>query len=197
MSKLSLLQATGVVAFLAFYGFAVFALTRDYYLHHPSRAVNAPALPHAAAPARPRPLGLTLENDSEIPASVAGANAVLLSQQADERFGQGRYGEAIPLYRRVLELAADDLDAHNDLGLALHYSGQTDEALAILARGVAKGPRFQRIWLTYGFVRSQAGDRASAAAALTRARDLGPDTGAGQEAARLLGVVQGAAGAAP
>jgi tetratricopeptide (TPR) repeat protein len=197
MPKLSLLQAIAVLAFLFFYGFAVFALTRDYDLRHPPRVAVAPAVPHSTAQARPGPPRITLDNDSAIPASVAGTNPVLLSQQADELFGQGHYGEAIPLYRRVLELAAEDLDAHNDLGLALHYSGQAEEALAILARGTAKGPEFQRIWLTYGFVLGQSGDKAGAATALTRARDLGPDTGVGKEAVRLLGAMQGTAPATP
>ncbi len=197
MPKLSFLQAIGVLAFLAFYGFAVFALTRDYYVRHPPRVTTVPAVPQAAAPVRSGPVGLTLGNDSSIPASVAGTNPVLLSQQADELFGQGRYGEAIPLYRRILALAADDLDAHNDLGLALHYTGQTAEALAILAQGTVKGPEFQRIWLTYGYVQGQAGEAEGAAAALARARDLGPDTGIGKEAARLLGVVQEVAPATP
>jgi tetratricopeptide (TPR) repeat protein len=197
MPKLSFLQVVGIAAFLAFYGFAVFALTRDYYMRHPPRVAAVPASPHTSVQARPRPPGLTLDNDTGIPAAVAGTNAVLLSQQADDLFGQGRYAEAIPLYRRVLEISADDLDAHNDLGLALHYMGQGEEALAILAQGTAKGPEFQRIWLTYGFVQGQAGDKTSAAAALTRARDLGPDTSIGKEAARLLGLVQGAVPGAP
>ena len=200
MPKLSWLQAVGVVAFLAFYGFAVFALTRDYYIRHPAGLAAVPAVPaasHPAGQARPRAGAPTLGNESSIPASVSGTNPVLLSQQANELFSQGRYAEAIPIYRRILALAADDLDAHNDLGLALHYTGQTAEALAILAQGTSKGPEFQRIWLTYGYVQSQAGEGEGAVAALTRARDLGPDTGIGQEAARLLGVVQGTGPATP
>ena len=197
MPKLSLLQAIGVVAFLAFYGFAVFALTRDYYLRHPPSLAAVPAAPRPVAQTGPRPGGPTLANDSSIPASVSGTNPVLLAQQADALFGQGRYAEAIPLYRRILELAPDDLDAHNDLGLALHYMGQTPEALTVLARGTEKGPTFQRLWLTYGYVQSQAGMGEGAVAALARARDLGPETGIGKEAARLLGAVQSGAPSAP
>lgn len=197
MPKLSLLQAIGVVAFLAFYGFVVFALTRDYYIRHPPGLAAVPAAARAATQARPRPGAPALENESTIPASVAGSNPLLLAQQADQLFTENRYAEAIPIYRRILELAPDDVDAHNDLGLALHYMGQTPEALAVLAQGAAKGPKLQRIWLTYGFVQSQAGDGEGAAGALKHARDLGPDTGIGKEASRLLEVVQGAAAATP
>ncbi len=115
---------------------------------------------------------------------------MLLAQQADDLFAQGRYAEAIPLYRRILELAPDDVDTLNDLGLVLFYTGDNPGALDILAQGTVKGPEFQRIWLTYGFVQFKSGDAAGAVAALTRARDLGPETGPGKEAVRLLGLLQ-------
>jgi tetratricopeptide (TPR) repeat protein len=191
MPKLNLLQSVGLILFLAFYGFTVFALTRDYYQHHSTAAVAAPvAIPHAAAPVPRRPAAAALDSASVIPAAVTGSNPVLLSQQADDLFSQGRYGEAIPLYRRILELAPDDVDAFNDLGLALFYTGDSPGALAILTQGTTKGPQFQRIWLTYGFVQFKAGDAAGAVAALTKARDLGPGTGPGTEAGRLLGLIQ-------
>jgi tetratricopeptide (TPR) repeat protein len=189
MPKLTLFQSVGLLVFLAFYGFTVFALTRDYYQRHPATVVAAPvASPQAVVPAQRRPGAI--DSTSVIPAAVTGSNPVLLAQQADDLFGQGRYGETIPLYRRILELAPDDLDAFNDLGLALFYTGDSLGALTILTQGTAKGPQFQRIWLTYGFVQSKAGDAAGAVAALTKARDLGPDTGPGKEAVRLLGLIQ-------
>jgi Flp pilus assembly protein TadD len=187
MPKLTLFQSVGLLVFLAFYGFTVFALTRDYYQRHPAAVVTVPVVsPQPAAQRRP---GAT-DSASVIPATVTGSNPVLLAQQAEDLFVQGRYGEAIPLYRRILELSPDDLDAFNDLGLALFYTGDSAEALATLAQGTAKGPQFQRIWLTYGFVQFKAGDATGAVAALTKARDLGPDTGPGKEAVRLLGLMQ-------
>ncbi|MGB7552055.1 MAG: tetratricopeptide repeat protein, partial [Chromatiaceae bacterium] len=89
-------------------------------------------------------------------------------------------------YRRALELAPGDTDANNDLGLALFYTGQTAEAIKVLRAGAERSPDFQRIWLTLGFVSGGAGDKATARATLEKARDLGPDTGIGQEAARQL-----------
>lgn len=199
MTKPSPLQAIAIVAFLFFYGFAVFALTRDYYLRHPPRiaAAPVPGAPHASAPVKPRPAAIALAEDPGIPAAVVEGNPMLLAQQADELFSQGRYAEAIPVYQRVLVLAPTDLDATNDLGLALHYSGQTQAALDVLARGTTMGPEFQRIWLTYGFVLTKAGDTATATLALTKARDLDPSNGVGQEAARLLGIIQTSAPVQP
>jgi tetratricopeptide (TPR) repeat protein len=91
----------------------------------------------------------------------------------------------------VIELDPEDLDAYNDLGLALHYSGRSQAGLETLQEGAAKDPEFQRIWLTMGFVSAQAGDPAGAHPALEKARDLDPDNGIGQEATRMLGLLKG------
>lgn len=199
MPKLSPVQWLIFAVFLAFYGFAVFALTRDHYLRNPSPVVTA-------APAAQSPHGLPTNSGEQprtwiqdamqpggdaVPAPISGTNPVLLNQNADELFAQNRYAEAIPLYRRAIELDPKDLDAYNDLGLALHYSGQTEEGLDLLRAGTSADPEFQRIWLTLGFVSAQAGDTASAQSALEKARDLDPDNGIGQEATRMLGLLAG------
>ena len=197
MPKLTPIQWLIFAAFLAFYGFAVFALTRDHYLRMPRPAV-------AAAPAAQSPHGLppsqqprtwiqdAMEPGSgTVPASVTETNPVLLNQNADELFAQKRYAEAIPLYRRAIELDPEGLDAYNDLGLALHYGGQTQAGLEILRVGTDKDPGFQRIWLTLGFVSAQSGDAAGAGEALQKALDLDPDNGIGQEAKRLMGMLRG------
>jgi tetratricopeptide (TPR) repeat protein len=197
MPKLTPIQWLIFAVFLAFYGFAVFALTRDHYLRNPAHPV-------AAAPASRSPHGLPQEQKRRtwiqgamqpgggtIPAAVTETNPVLLNQNADELFAQKRYAEAIPLYQRVIELDPGAPDAYNDLGLALHYSGQSEAALATLRTGTTKDPEFQRIWLTLGFVSAQAGDAASARESLQKALDLDPDNSIGQEATRILGLLEG------
>ncbi len=198
MPKLSPLQWLLFALFLFFYGFTVFAVTRDYYLRHLARTVAAtPAVtstaPHAvpaqsAAPAAPTS---PLPPPSAIPQTITESNVQLLAQQADALFVERRYAEAIPVYRRILELSPNDVEAHNDLGLALHYAGDSNAALTLLRAGTAKDPAHQRIWLTLGFISLQAGDPTEARAALERARDLGADTGVGQEAIRLLDLIEG------
>jgi tetratricopeptide (TPR) repeat protein len=194
MPKLSPLQWAIAAIFLAFYGFAVFAVTRDYYLRNPLRPVVSSATemqaPHAMPPVAQR---TWIQNaiqggDSSIPAAITESNPVLLRQKADDLFGQQRYGEAIPLYRRVLELDSTSLDAYNDLGLSLYYAGQLQAALDVLREGTAKDPSFQRIWLTLGFVSFQGGDKSAAKTALEKARSLGPDNDIGREAERMLGL---------
>ncbi len=202
MPKLSTLQWLLTLLFLAFYGFAVFAVTRDYYMRHPLRPVAAnpgPAAP-GLPPGHPAPGASTaavstpqrsvLGAVDTVPAAITESNPDLLRQQADGLFGERRYREVVPVYRRILELVPDDVETQNDLGLALYYAGDATGALETLRQGAAAAPKFQRIWLTLGFVSLQSGDRPKAREALERARDLGADNSMGQEAIRLLAMAK-------
>ena len=109
MPKLSPFQWLAVAFFLAFYGFAVFALTRDYYLRNPVQftattpGVQSPhGLPQSQQPPRTWIQGAMQPGDDAIPPTVSETNPVLLNQKADELFAQKRYGEAIPIYRQVV-----------------------------------------------------------------------------------------------
>ncbi|AFL75544.1 tetratricopeptide repeat protein [Thiocystis violascens] len=185
MPKLSPLHWLAFAALLFFYGFTVFALTRDYYLRHPTRPVAAqsPSSPNSASGA------LSQVGGSAIPESIAETNPELLHQRADQLFVEQRYAEAVAVYRRILELSPEDAEAHNDLGLALLYTGDQAGAIASLKAAVAKDPTLQRPWLTFGFVNLQTGNRAEAQEALERARDLDPNSEIGKEAVRLLGIL--------
>lgn len=187
MPKLTPLQWLIHAVLIVFFGFVVFALTRDYYIRHPVRP-PAPAQPGHAGASAPQPSAL--ETRSAIPQTIVETDPVLLGQQADSLLASERFAEAVPVYRRVLELTPDDVETQNDLGLALHYSGDTAGALAVLRKGAAAGPDFQRIWLTLGFVALASGDRDQARKALEQARDLGADTAIGKEAVRLLETAQ-------
>lgn len=174
MPRLSFPQWLAVVVFLLFYGFAVFALTRDYYLRHPvqttAAAGQSAAATHGDAASEP----------------ITETDPLLLYKRADAYFAQQRFDEAARVYRRVLELNPNDSEAHIDLGLALQYLGDGKGALEHLRAAVAKNPDLQRAWLSLGFVSLQAQDQKGALEALERARTLGPETDAGKEAARLL-----------
>ncbi|MBK1716248.1 tetratricopeptide repeat protein [Thiocystis violacea] len=185
MPRLTPLHWLALVVFLFFYGFTVFALTRDYYLRHPSQPSAT-----AAAPGRSTQAAGPTIATSAIPESITETNPVLLHQQADELFMQRRYPEAAQVYRRILELNPEDAEAHNDLGLSLHYVGDQAGALKHLRDAVDKGPDLPRPWLTLGFVNLQAGNIAEARQALEKARDLDPASDIGQEAIRLLGLVK-------
>lgn len=187
MPKLSPLQWLVALALLLFYGFAVFALTRDYYLRHPAAPATA-SVPAQRGQGTPAWIGSSaLETGtSAIPDAVVERDPVLLGKRADQLFAQRRFREAIDLYRRVLELDPKDADAHNDLGLALHYAGDSAAALPILEEGVGLAPKDQRLWLTLGFVRARSGDQPGAEEALRKAKGLNANNDIGQEASRLL-----------
>lgn len=189
MPRLTSLQWFLFAILMLFYGFAVFALTRDYYLRHPPRPVAAApgSGPGAASNAAPSTFIQREVSGKVAPAvPLTSKDKAQLNDAGDQLFGQRRYQEAIRYYRRVLELDPADTDASNDLGLALHYSGQSAAALEILRAGAERAPDFQRIWLTLGFVSAGSGDPAGARAALEKARALGPDNAIGQEAQRQL-----------
>lgn len=199
MPKLTPLQWLLLAIFLAFYGFAVFALTRDYYVRHPVRPPPSQgqgqaaggAAPHASVQRPPSGAGMSsLDLGNAVPQSIEEDDPLLLGERADRLFAERRYQDAIPLYRRVLELTPDNVETYNDLGLALHYLGDSAAALQTLRAGAAGAPDFQRIWLSLGFVSLQAQDIEAARVALARARDLSPDNPVGQEAVRLLGLLE-------
>jgi tetratricopeptide (TPR) repeat protein len=192
MPKLSPIQWLVFAAFLAFYGFAVFAITRDYYLRSPPRTASAPPPPHGLPRSdQPTWIQREMQAGSLSPVAPTSVDPLELNQRADELFAQKRYAEAIAFYRRVIEVDPADAEAHNDLGLALHYTGASSEALEVLREGTRKDPAFQRVWLTLGFVSANSGDRAAAREALEKARSLDPGSGVGQEAERLLGLLDG------
>lgn len=198
LPRLSALQWMLLVIFLAFYGFAVFALTRDYYLRHPLRPSAEGAAPQqvpaAQRQADTQALGARMRqalDASGEQVDLGSSDSAALSAAADRLFVARRFEAAIPVYRRVLELKPEDADTHNDLGLALHYSGRSQQALELLQAGTELAPEFQRIWLSLGFVALQAGDAPRARKALERAKAIDAATEVGREANRLLAVLEG------
>jgi Flp pilus assembly protein TadD len=194
LPKLTPLQWLVVLIGLFFYGFAVFALTRDYYLRHPPGPTAPQAAAHGTTGTDMGALGQRMRaalgsGDAGAPVAVDTSDPAALARAADQLFVARRFADAIPLYRRLLELTPDDTDAQNDLGLALHYAGDTAAGLEVLGAGATAAPQQQRIQLSLGFVALQAGDTQTARAALTRARALAPDSDIGREAARLLGLL--------
>jgi tetratricopeptide (TPR) repeat protein len=175
-------------AFQLAFGLAVFFLTRQYYLEAPV--------------ARTTPVDATLDATKNWLDEVSVANPATrqlpvtdpsgiddpfeLSRRADEYFSDKDYASAARYYERLLQIDPVNVDIYNNLGLTLHYLGRSTEAVAKLGQGIAIDPANQRIWLTLGFVNSQAGDIEEARRALARAVELAADTQVGQSAASML-----------
>ncbi|NEX17273.1 MAG: hypothetical protein C1943_11715 [Halochromatium sp.] len=195
MPKLTPLQWLILLILLFFYGFTVFALTRDYYLRHPPQPQRAVQQgPHSLPAAQDQALGQRMrqalgQEDRGPEIDLTSTDPIALGEAADQLFVARRFNEAIPVYQRVLELRPDDAETSNDLGLALHYGGQGQEAIEVLQQGTTAAPGFQRIWLSLGFVALQNNESALAREALDRAQSLEPGTEIADEARRLLGLM--------
>jgi tetratricopeptide (TPR) repeat protein len=115
---------------------------------------------------------------------------VALASLGDKYFESNNFLQAIKVYEKVLELNPNDVDTYNDLGLAFHYTGNTDSAVETFRKGTEAVPSFQRIWLSLGFVLASSGKNVEARPALQKAVELNPDSTVGQEAQRILGLLK-------
>jgi tetratricopeptide (TPR) repeat protein len=116
-------------------------------------------------------------------------NPQSLVMLGDKYFENRRFAQAIEIYEKVLELNPVDVDTYNDLGLAYHYTGKSSIAVDILKKGARIIPSYQRIWLSLGFILMSVGNNEEAKSALKEAVDLNPETDVGQEAKRMLGLL--------
>lgn len=177
-----------MTVFQVVFGLAVFAVTRQYYIHdrdnnrpNPTALRQpAPEMPDRISKFNPTPLDLPNLSQPVINDPLA------ISRQADESFNKKEYNRAADLYQRLLELDPNDVDTYNNLGITLHYLGRSTEALEKLNKGVAVDPTYQRIWLTLGFVNSQLGNTEQARTALTAAVKINADNEIGQSAVKML-----------
>ncbi len=165
------------VGFVSF-GLVVFLVTRAHYTKNPGEIVTFQAAPSG-------PTGITAPRVSAPPRPK---NAKTLAYQGDRYFEARRFREAIELYRNALKLDPKDVDTHNDLGLALHYTGKSGEAVEILRKGTKIQPSFQRIWLSLGFILKSLDQNEEAKEALGKAADIDPKSNQGREALKMLGL---------
>lgn len=176
-----------MAVFQAFFGFTVFAITRDYYQQE---SPNVRAHPSTISPSASTWQGIRANDLSRLaPAALGDASAqdpAEISRQADDLFARRQYGQAANRYKRLLDFDPQNVEVHNNLGLTLHYLGRSDEALAYLDDGVALDSTNQRIWLTLGYVNSQLGNNDEARAALRKAAQIGDNESIRQSALRML-----------
>ena len=176
-----------MAVFQVFFGFAVFAITRDYYQQKP---VPVRAHPATISPSAKPWAGITQADISRVAPDILGETStddpVEISRQANEFFARQQYQQAAKLYQRLLAIDPQNVEVHNNLGLTLHYLGRSDEALRRLNDGVALDSSHQRIWLTLGYVNSQLGNVEQARTALTKATEVGSNESIRQSAQRML-----------
>ncbi len=110
-----------------------------------------------------------------------------LQTLADTYFAMKRYDDAIKYYKKIVALFPEDIDVYNEIGLSLHYKGESGDALKYIEKGLKKNPYHQRMWLTKGFILAYGvGDLKGAAKAWEKAKALDPASNVGKAAADYL-----------
>jgi tetratricopeptide (TPR) repeat protein len=179
---------TLLVIFQVFFGLAVFAFTRDYYMQETPSVAGHPPIANPGATSWSR--GVTATDISRLssPGLVepTPTDPAEIYRRAEEFFANKQYAQAASLYEQLLVYSPNDAEIYNNLGLTLFYLGQPEDALRRLNEGVAKDAGHQRIWLTLGYVNSQVGNIADARTALTNATQRGSNESIRQAAMKML-----------
>ena len=179
---------TLLLIFQVFFGLAVFAITREYYMPDTAAAQSHASMSGQPAPAWSR--GITATDISRLSSpglvETTPDDPAEIYRQAEEFFANRQYDRAAHLYEQLLPYSPNDAEIYNNLGLTLFYSGRPDEALRRLDEGVTVDPEHQRIWLTLGYVNSQVGNTEEARAALTKATQVGGNASIRESAEKML-----------
>src|SRR5215472_16392670 len=96
------------------------------------------------------------------------------SQQAKEFMAEGKFAEAIPLYRELNQAVPNNPGLLLNLGMALHMAGDEGKAIAPLEAAVKLDPKLPPAWLFLGAARLQLGETLSAINALKTLLRLQP-----------------------
>lgn len=111
----------------------------------------------------------------------------MLVSLADAYFERKRFNEAAVYYKRAVQSDPGNIALYNDIGLAMHYMGNSAEGLKYIEEGITKNPYQQRIWLTKGFILAYGmGDFDAAKKAWEKTKALDPQSGIGKAAADYL-----------
>lgn len=111
----------------------------------------------------------------------------ILWRLGDAYFDSRQFQQSANYYKKVLEIKSGEADLYNDLGLSLHYLGNSADALRYIDEGIRINPYHQRIWLTKGFILAYgAGDMDGAKAAWEKAAALNPESQIGKAATEYL-----------
>ena len=143
-----------------------------------------------AQPAQGMQQNATLIADLEARLKQDPKNPEVLWRLGDAYFDSKQFNESVKYYKKVLEVKPGEADLYNDLGLSLHYLGNSAEAIKYLDEGIKKNPYHQRVWLTKGFILAYGtGDIEGAKVAWEKANALNPESQIGKAAAEYLTLV--------
>ena len=95
-----------------------------------------------------------------------------LAALGDMYFEASRYLQAINTYDKAISVNPMCADCFNDKGLALHYLGDSDSAIAAFDRAVTIDPTYVHAWLSKGFVLVVSGRYDEAIEPLNKVKEL-------------------------
>ena len=99
----------------------------------------------------------------------------LKSQEAKQLMAEGKFQQAIALYRELNEAVPNNPGLKLNLGMALHLVGRKREAIPELEQAVKLDPQLAPAWLFLGTTRLQLGEAAAALKPLRTVLQLQPD----------------------
>ncbi len=97
------------------------------------------------------------------------------SQRAKELMAEGKFVQAIPLYREIIQAVPNNPGLMLNLGMALHMAGKEREAIPELEAATKLDPTLAPAWLFLGAARLQLGEATAAVKALKMVLGLQPD----------------------
>ena len=97
------------------------------------------------------------------------------SQRAKELMAEGKFVQAIPLYRELIQAVPNNPGLMLNLGMALHMAGKEREAIPELEAATKLDPTLAPAWLFLGAARLQLGEATAAVKALKMVLGLQPD----------------------
>jgi tetratricopeptide (TPR) repeat protein len=97
-------------------------------------------------------------------------------EQANTLYDEGKYAEAVPVYRSAIRARQLEPYAWFNMGNALVHLGRNDLALVAYNRSKELAPHFPRPWVLLGDLYYTYGDLGLALASYGRARELGEDS---------------------
>ncbi len=140
----------------------------------------------AGAPGGPEALGDAYpdERTPRVLARLSGRLAEVERGMAAEASGRARDAEAI--YRRVLAISPDAVEAQIRLALLLLGEGRADEADSVVTRALAARPEYAELHYARGLVLERLGRRGDAVAAYEEAIAIAPSARPARERLRAL-----------
>ncbi len=98
-----------------------------------------------------------------------------MSQRAKEFMAEGKFADAVPLYRELNQAVPNNPGLLLNLGMALHMAGDERKSITQLEAAVKLDPKLAPAWLFLGAARLQLGQTPAAVDALKTVLRLQPD----------------------